>query len=60
MIGAARYFPRRYFAARYWPKVGAEGAPATPKYPATGTFTRANPTGTIERAGMTGEIERGN
>jgi hypothetical protein len=26
MIGAARYFPRRYFASRYWPKVGAEGA----------------------------------
>jgi hypothetical protein len=21
---ASRYFPRRYFAARYWPKVGAD------------------------------------
>lgn len=24
MIGSARYFPGRYFAPRYWPKLGAE------------------------------------
>lgn len=23
MIGAERYFPNRFFAPRYWPKVGA-------------------------------------
>lgn len=28
MIGAAPYFPRRFFAARYWPKVGAVAIPS--------------------------------
>ena len=28
MVGADRYFPSRYFAPRYWPKVGADAATA--------------------------------
>lgn len=26
---ASRYFPDRYFAPRYWPKVGQDAAPIT-------------------------------
>jgi hypothetical protein len=40
MIGAARYFNPRYWARRYWPKLGADPSP--------GVIT---PTGAISAAG---------
>lgn len=29
MIGASRFYADRYFAPRYWPKVGVDAAPVT-------------------------------
>ena len=58
MIGAGRYFPNRYFAPRYWPKVGDVIVPTNPKYPGAGTFTYAGLSGTLTYAGPTATFER--
>jgi hypothetical protein len=41
MIGAARYFNPRYWARRYWPKVGADPSPGV-----------VTPTGAISADGV--------
>lgn len=51
MIGAVRYFNPRYWAARFWPKVGANEvpAPATGEIAATGARSYIEGTMTVSQ-----------